>query len=233
MNNVDLFKDKYLQLEKIVKDKYHISKDESPICYLLKLKPFMFYKNGLNAAREIRNLLSHEYLKDGEDYYLDINSNLLKLLEDVHTAILHPVTCYQLAIKDVYTATLDDYVLPRMHIMKKNVYTHIPIIEQKKVIGAFSENTLFAFMLQAEIIEINEKTKFIELNDYLILDNHINEKFVFIKRNEPVTTAEEIFIKAFENNERLNMIFVTQNGKQDEALLGIITPWDILGRNTI
>ena len=29
------------------------------------------------------------------------------------------------------------------------------------------------------------------------------------------------------------MIFVTQNGKGSERLLGIITPWDVLGKANI
>ena len=32
-------------------------------------------------------------------------------------------------------------------------------------------------------------------------------------------------------NKRVAVIFITQDGRQDQPLLGMLTPWDVLGRD--
>ena len=95
-----------------------------------------------------------------------------------------------------------------------------------------SENTLFGALLEDELVYEKERTCF---NNELIyknckLGNHITETFLFIKKDEYLEDVKELFLKSFKNKQRLAMLFITQNGRENEKLLGILTPWDVLGK---
>src|SRR5690606_11002894 len=72
----------------------------------------------------------------------------------------------------VYACSLDDYAVPAMNTMKKNGYTHIPLLDNGVVIGVFSESTLFSYVLDNEIVSVDRETKFKDLSAYLTLREH-------------------------------------------------------------
>ena len=39
----------------------------------------------------------------------------------------------------------------------------------------------------------------------------------------------DAFERASERDSRLAAVFITENGKLDEPLMGMLTPWDVLG----
>jgi hypothetical protein len=67
----------------------------------------------------------------------------------------------------------------------------------------------------------------------LPVDNHITETFRFLPWDAKVFDAKDLFEKALKKMERIGMIFLTQNGKPTEKLLGILTPWDILANQLL
>ncbi len=110
--------------------------------------------------------------------------------------------------------------------MQKNNYTHIPIIEHDVVVGVFSENTVLSYLIDDEIIEIGDDVCFTALGKYLPIENHSSESFRFISRNASLQNVNELFEKALRSQDRIGLVFVTQNGKPSEKLLGIISAWD-------
>lgn len=96
--------------------------------------------------------------------------------------------------------------------------------------GVFSENTLFGALIEDELVYEKERTKFENplIKRYCLLDNHVSEVFEFIPRSMLLEDAKQLFTNAFNKNQRLAMLFITEHGKQTEKLLGIITPWDII-----
>jgi len=38
-----------------------------------------------------------------------------------------------------------------------------------------------------------------------------------------------MFEKVKGRNQRVSVIFITEQGRQDQKLLGVLTPWDVLG----
>ena len=64
--------------------------------------------------------------------------------------------------------------------------------------------------------------------EYKKFENHSSEYFDFIKRNEELASAQNLFNKSIKKDKKLVMLFVTENGKKNEKILGILTPWDLL-----
>ena len=56
---------------------------------------------------------------------------------------------------------------------------------------------------------------------------HTSERFMFVNANLPIMDLRENFVKK-KGEKRLVMLFLTENGKKDEPLLGILTAGDFL-----
>ena len=60
------------------------------------------------------------------------------------------------------------------------------------------------------------------------IHNHSCEYFDFISINEKLFDAKEYFNHSIKNDKRLALLFVTKNGKDNQEILGLLTPWDLL-----
>lgn len=97
------------------------------------------------------------------------------------------------------------------------------------VIGVFSENTLLSYLIDDEIVNIDNEVKFSDIDKYLPLDQHRAESFRFVGQETLVSEIEDIFADAVKKSDRIGLIFVTNSGKKTERLLGIISAWDMAG----
>lgn len=55
---------------------------------------------------------------------------------------------------------MNDPVRPVMEEMASKSFTHIPIVEDGRVIGAFSENTLLSYLLEKELAAVDNGDTF-------------------------------------------------------------------------
>ena len=119
-----------------------------------------------------------------------------------------------------------------MHKMNECTFTHIPILNNDGVvIGVFDENSIFNYLANEEIVEINNEVLFKDIEKYISLYNREMEEFIFIDPNKYVEELEHEIEKRFKEQRRIGMAFVTLNGKSDGNMQGIITPWDIIAFN--
>ena len=68
-----------------------------------------------------------------------------------------------------------------------------------------------------------------DIAEFLPLARHIADVFRFVPKNDPIAHLRCLCAEALERRERIGMIFVTENGMEEEALLGILTVWDVAG----
>ena len=61
----------------------------------------------------------------------------------------------------------------------------------------------------------------------LPLDKHETDVFEFISKDATAASLKKMHQQALENDERIGLFLVTENGRCDEPLLGIATPWDV------
>lgn len=60
------------------------------------------------------------------------------------------------------------------------------------------------------------------------LDAHVSESFSFVDKNCHADMVEDLFKKTPTTDKRLGLVFVTEHGKRDEKILGLISAWDIV-----
>lgn len=225
-NNNELFIEKYKELEYVTTKRYNLAKTTSAISFLEKRNEFSDIKKELRYCREIRNFLQHEEKIDNE-FAVIASNEMIKLIDKVINVIKNPVTCYDICKKmnDIYYKKLDDYVLDSMISMKHKKFTHIPILENDVVVGVFSKTSIFNYLLDEYIDTLTSSLKFKDIMDYIDVKQ---ENYLFIKKTDTVYDITNIILDYYKQNNRISMIFVTENGKEKDKLIGILTPFDLL-----
>lgn len=229
-SKAELFLDKYRKLEATVSARYNLSSSDSAVGYLERRPEYRAIKSELAYCREVRNLLAHNP-KVKERYAVEPSDEMIDLLDQTVDRINNPLKARHICVPigKVSCRVMDDYVRPAMMEMNERVYTHIPIMKEGVVIGVFSENTLLSYLIDDEIVSIDNNIKFLDIGKYLPLDQHRAESFRFVGQETLVSEIEDIFAAAVKNSDRIGLIFVTKSGKKTEKLLGIISAWDIAG----
>ncbi len=236
MDRGDEFLKKYRAVDNEIIRKYHLSDDseDSGFKYLEHQKDWAFMKEDLQYCRKLRNFFSHKDNIEGH-YPVVPTDGLMDFLDTVIDKVHHPAKAENIMVKARYMKTrkMTDSVRETMEMMLKNSFTHVPIVNDLGLVtGVFSENTLLRYLIDDKIVEIDDDKTFAEIGEkYLGFSNHKTEKFDFIARDTMLTEIKEMFSEALSTDRRVGMLFVTQNGSPKERPLGIVTLWDVAGKD--
>ena len=233
MSVTDQFLDKYKQLEAEIDLKYGETakaKNDTAVAFLENRPEYRLYKNGLQWCREIRNLLSHKSKVMGE-YPIEPSIQMIKFMDEIILKVHSRLTCMQIGIpfSNMYCRALGDNLLDTVKEMRYKAYTYVPIVDGKKVIGIFDENSLFCYVADNGIVDLEDLT-FEDLKDYIGLDGREMEVFVFHNKKTYIDDLKEEFQRKFDENKRIGVVFITENGRRNEAVSCMLTAWDLIGR---
>lgn len=195
---------------------------------------FDYYYHDLKSFARLRNAIVHNPDKRTADPIAEPHDESVKQYQELLNKAVRPeLALEKLAIlKDkLYTISLDTNVLKAMRIMDKYVFSHLPILEKDKIIGIFSDSTLFDYILRGPNTTIDEKVIIRDLGKTINIHNHVSEAFIFVKKDATVIEIEDIFRKGFEDNKRIAVVFITEDGTEAGELLGIISAWEVAGYN--
>ena len=228
----DLFLDLFKKLEQLVKDKYggNGKRYESPIISFSKSREGREFKEDLDTIREIRNLLVHLPMTDGQ-YPIEPSEEIVKRLMEIIEKIEHPLEAMDFAIKieNIKKAKISDSAFSVMKRMEDNGYTHVPIVDQGKLIGVFSKSTIFSYMITHNCKGIHMDMKIGDFIDILPVEKHRSEYYEFVPKDALYIEVRDLFEKTYQRkNRRLAVVFLTTDGKPSGWLQGMITPWDVL-----
>lgn len=194
-----------------------------------KNKIFLDYLQDLRMFAEMRNMLIHNPYKKDADPLLYPHSYVTKKYAEIVDLVLHPPKALSIAIPGavIFTATLDTLIQELMNTMVKKNYTHIPIIKNDVMIGVFSENTLLSYLVANQEGIILKDATVRDFYEFIPLEKHMNEYFEFIPRNAILSEVDKIFSEGVKDVKRIAVVYITENGKNNEKILGMITPWDL------
>jgi predicted transcriptional regulator len=184
------------------------------------------YKEKLIVLSRLRNVYAH----NSDNNLYDITIDSINILKEVIRIIENPVKAYQKSTKLIKYANLSDKVLSIIKEMKVNKFSYFPVIVNEKIIGVFSNDVIGnIYAVEKEII-IDDNLKIGDIETYINLENHPNEKFIFVKRDDLLSDIEELFLTSYKQSvhKYIGCAFVTHNGVSTEKILGIITIWDVL-----
>ena len=229
MTNAEIFIEKYKQLEEVVRSTYNLRNSDSISFYLSNQNIYQRYRDEIRYCQEVRNLLSHKK-KIGNEFAVEPSQQMLDFIDNLIKKIRKRTKCFEVQINEsqVCWKSMNDSVKDTIKEMSDKLYTHIPILEDGKVIGVFDENSIFNYLSKQEIIMIEENTTFNDIKEYIGLYDREMEEFIFFSSQSYLEELEKEFEKSYKRGKRIGIAFMTQNGKSCEKLQGIITPWDMI-----
>lgn len=235
MDSSQQFLKLYNTLDELLAEKYHgDDRNKSYIMrYSIELQKSAYlktYERGrvLNLIRQLRNSLVHDFDMN-KDGLIEITPKLLEFLQEEIDILSKPKRAIHIATKreNFLFGKLGDNIkiLLKQMISKGNL--QVPILdEQDDLIGVLSPNAIIRY--QIEKAPLTEKTIVNDLLEFLPLEKHISEYYAFVEKNMRAEQAAELFDSYYEKGKKLAMIFVTETGKATQAILGIITPYDVV-----
>lgn len=231
MSNAEKYIELYKKLENVVRVTYNIKQEESISYYLTNNARFKQSRDEILYCQQVRNLLQHKE-KIKKEYPIEPHDEMIIFIENLIHRIEQRQKCFDICIKRdrIYSQTLEGSVKETISEMQKNMYTHVPIIENDYMIGVFDENSVFKYISEEEIISIDPELKFNDIERFLNIDDREMEEFLFINKRLYVDELQELFDEAFKRGKRVGAAFITERGSKNEKILGLITPWDIIGR---
>lgn len=181
---------------------------------------YSFLKN----ANDLRNMLSHE------NNICVPTLDFIQKFETIKNEIAHPLTAYQICTKadKIVYATYSSKLSDVVDLMVKGHLSHVPVIAQGEVKGVFSSTTFFQSYFVNRRLKVDEDFTIADFLSVTGVKEHLNEQFTFISRNERAITLVNKFAKGKSGDKRTPCLFVTEHGKENEKLLGLITESDLM-----
>ena len=230
-SRIERFLDLYKQLEDELEDKYRNARRHysSVVFEFIRDEDSAPVRDQLETCREIRNLLTHSANLGGEPI-VEPSAPVVAAMEEVLNFVRKPPLALDYATKwdQVMKAHLHQKVLRLMEVMDKNGYSHIPVLNDGEFCGVFSVGSVFQYILRTGGKGIKPETTVAELGRHIQVDAHM-ENYDFVPKDATYLSVRRKFVKVRGTNKRISVIFITENGKPGERVLGMLTPWDVLG----
>lgn len=222
MNNVTLFLELYKSFESWAVDKYKVGKMKD----LEDFFDLARYRSQLNLYRSLRNLLSHNAVLEGSGKSsLSISDTLIEEFRACIAELQSLAVDRSILLNQICTRSKGDSVKLAMKEMYDRDLSNLPIMEEGKVIGVFSERTVFE--LACSGLAVTEEMTFADIMDFIELKSNPYVPYTFVPKSLSVPDVLGVFAEAKYNNYRLDIVLITEDGTPDSELLGMISAWDM------
>ncbi|MBQ4474502.1 MAG: CBS domain-containing protein [Lachnospiraceae bacterium] len=222
---LNLYRELEEDLERYFQEKGRRS--ASPVFDYMNSREGQPFKEKLDVCREIRNLLSHHANISGEpvaEPAAVLNDFLREMIDHINQpprAIDFATPADSLLVTDGSRNVYD-----LMEIMDKRGFSHVPVVQNRRVTGIFSVSTIFSWELENPEGSLSLSTTVRDLQDYLPLSRRRIEQFLFATPELTCEQARTLFERRHRNR-RVGAIFITRTGDESGELLGMLTPWDL------
>ncbi|WP_148629483.1 CBS domain-containing protein [Bacillus sp. E214] len=184
------------------------------------------YKEELISFAQLRNTIIHNKLE--KDYYIaEPHNETVERIEFIAKQILVPKKAIEIAARKPVTFNKDDNIDELLDMMKTNDYSCFPIYDSKGFVGLVTSNGLSRWLAD------NVVKEGIIFSDYKIqhlLEYEYENNVIFLSERDDVFQVKEMFETQLSKVQpRLEAILISNSKKKHkDALLGIITPWDLI-----
>jgi CBS domain-containing protein len=185
-------------------------------------------KSVIKRVNDLRNIIDHEnkYIDKAE---IAIPCDwVIEDLEHIIDELTNPQRARDIATKNVHSCSPDESISKVIKEMSEKTFTHVPVLSDGKFIGLLTESAILNWLGdKAEdggFVLVEKTIK--ELEKYY-KDDSRNDYCLFVSKEMDVLDVKEKFTNFIKDGRRLGVLFVTQNGKESEKIIGLITAWDL------
>ncbi len=183
----------------------------------------------LNSLRQLRNALIHDFDMNRDQLFF-ISDKTISFLKNELEHLQNPKRAIDIGTHfDILTyGTYDTEIYPLLYKMLQKGFMQLPIVDKNGVLlGIFSPNVLLKYAADHPGL-LNKQSKIDQVRDYIPLNQHFSEFYEFVKNDETVQNISKLFDSYTQRGKKLVVVFVTKNGKNDEPINAIITPYDVV-----
>ncbi|MFA6570908.1 MAG: CBS domain-containing protein [Bacteroidota bacterium] len=128
-------------------------------------------------------------------------------------------TIGEIMTKDVFTVELEDLVRKADEIMRIQKIRHVPVVDNKKIIGLITDRGLIEYTLR-RIYDYEDNVEDSGKNKIMDFESIMNKEVQLIYPEDTVQKAVQLMVK-----KKIDCLLVVD---WDKNLIGIITTYDIL-----
>ncbi|OPL15076.1 MAG: hypothetical protein AVO34_00785 [Firmicutes bacterium ML8_F2] len=192
------------------------------------------FRFDLREYSELRNAIVHDRV--GGEIIAEPNDEVVHSIEHIATLLLEPPKVSHLFLKDVLSLKASDPVSKAVRAFSKHSFTQAPVIEKGKLVGLLTSNMIVKWMgisLADDSFDI-DKTSVIDVIEVVGYE----KEYEIVPATKPLFDIPDLFYLWQKKGRKLEAVLITQNGKKDEPLIGIITNRDLpqihleLGQNS-
>ena len=127
---------------------------------------------------------------------------------------------------EIYSLTGTDSMSKMLQLVHEFQYSQFPVFNSEgEFISLVTESGItnwLASNVKDDLISFEET----RVSDLLSVDE-LAETYRFISRRTTVYEAKDYFLQAANEGRKLEALLITESGKSNQALLGIVTHWDL------
>ena len=207
--------DEYVKLEKIKENDQELYD-----------RFYSYYKTQFEMFRNTRNTLVHNRVNNS-DYPLIVSKFMLDsiriMIKKMSLKAINACT----PVQKIKTVDLDTPIYNALILMNESNYSYLPVMQEGKVKYVVSEKAIVSILTDNEEgILFDKDVTLKNYEKYFLLDGNPNEYYSFVDKDRLAFDVRDGFGK-IKNNKKCGVVFITQNGKKDESILGMVTLWDI------
>jgi len=182
------------------------------------------YKDDLKEFADLRNAIVHERT-DGH-VLAEPNDRAVSDLERIHLALLNPPAVIPRFQVRVRTRSTGDSVGTAVTDMREGSFSQLPVLAQGKgVVALLTAQTVVRWMaseVKNELVSLLDTTI-----ETVLPHTEDPNHYCFLSRRATLFDALSRFEEFASKGKDLNAILISEDGKRNQQLLGIITVYDI------
>ena len=228
MKNSERFLDAFVAIEKYLRSKCNLEQ-WATFSQLLEvasrsMPEIKRYKEDLKEYGELRNAIVHD--NRGAGFVIaEPNTAAVESIEKIRDLIKKPPLVFPFCKSSVLSYDINDSIGNPLREMTGRNFSQIPILQNGKFKALLTTDTI------ARWLGSNVDDGMVILEDttigHVLTFTEDPDNFHFVSRNVTLFNVLEVFDNYEQKGKRLDALFITETGKQNDNILGIITIFDL------
>lgn len=225
----EIFLDYYSKLEKHLRENGSFDRETS-FSHMVKnsqLPVIKRHKSELLSFSELRNAIVH-HPRIGGRTIAEPHPDIVEQLKVICGQVINPTKVIPKYQFEVFSAIEADSICSALKQMKAQQFSQFPVLDKEGgVIELITSNTISRWLSSQFETEGGILAEDARVGD-LLCHIEFSDNYAFLSRNADVYLAADMFLNHIDTYKRnLDCIFITQHGKSNQSLLGLITIEDI------
>jgi hypothetical protein len=134
------------------------------------------FQQDMRAIVQLRNSIVHNPFSSAQPIAMP-HPIVVKRYKDIRDALLNPQSALSISVPaaKIYTVELSFNLNEVLRKMDENIYTHVPVIKDNKMVGMLSENTLLSYLAESGEAIITKDMTVADLSEFTPFKAHRNE----------------------------------------------------------